>query len=95
MIIILEIPRFILTFALACIEHRWQRYVYLTGYIISFLPLIGILFIYVIPSPKYKEQFRKIMKKTFCRSFFRTHVNIFRVEMRQNRVGCASETQLR
>jgi hypothetical protein len=70
-IIILEIPRFVLTFALACIEQTWQRYVYLTGYLISFLPLTGILFIYVIPSPKYKEQLRKIMKKIFPRSFFR------------------------
>jgi hypothetical protein len=70
-IIILEIPRFVLTFALACIEQTWQKYVYLTGYLISFLPLTGILFIYIIPSPKYKEQLRKIMKKTFLRSFFR------------------------
>jgi len=70
-IIILEIPRFILTFALSCIEHPWQRYMYLTGYLISFLPLTGILFIYIIPSPKYKESLRTIMKKTFCRSFFR------------------------
>ncbi len=54
-IIILEISRFVLTFVLACIEHTWQRYMYLTGYIISFLPLTGILFIYVIPSPKYKK----------------------------------------
>lgn len=32
-ILILEIPRFVLTFTLACIDHDWQRYVYLVGYL--------------------------------------------------------------
>ena len=65
-IIILEIPRFVFTFALSCIEHTWQRYAYLTAYLMSFLPLTGILFIYIIPSPKYREQLRTIMKRKLC-----------------------------
>ena len=65
-VIILEIPRFVSTFALSCIERTWQRYVYLTGYLISFLPLTGILFIYVRPSPKYKKQLQTIMKNKLC-----------------------------
>jgi hypothetical protein len=70
-ILILEIPRFVLTFILACIDHPWQRYVYLTGYFISFLPLTGVLFIYILPSPKYKNELQKVVKKTFRISLFK------------------------
>jgi hypothetical protein len=70
--LILEIPRFVLTFTLACIDHAWERYVYLIGYLISFVPLTGVLFIYIVPSPKYKEELQTIVKKTFCRSLFRS-----------------------
>ena len=62
-IIVLEIPRFIFTFSLSCIQYPWQRYAYLIGYLISFLPLTGILFIYIIPAPKYQKDFRRIIKK--------------------------------
>jgi hypothetical protein len=71
-ILVLEIPRFILTFTLACIDHPWQRYVYLTGYLISFLPLTGVLFIYILPSPKYKKQLQTVVKKRFHISLFKT-----------------------
>jgi hypothetical protein len=71
-ILIFEIPRFVFTFTLACIEHSWQRYVQLAGYFISFLPLTGILFIYILPSPKYKKQLQTFAKKTFRISLFKT-----------------------
>ena len=58
----MEIPRLILTFTLACIDKTWQRYVYL----ISFLPLTGVVFIYVLPSPKYRKQFQIIGRKICC-----------------------------
>ena len=67
-ILILEFPRFVLTFTLACIDHAWQRYVYLIGYLISFLPLTGVLFIYILPSPKYREELQNSVKKIFRRS---------------------------
>ena len=65
-ITVTEIPRFILTFTLACIDYKWKRYVYLIGYLISFLPLAGVTFIYVIPSPKYRKQFRVVVRKAYC-----------------------------
>jgi hypothetical protein len=70
-ILILEIPRFVLTFTLACIDHAWQRYVHLAGYLISFLPLTGVLFIYILPSPKYKKQLQTFAKEKFRISLFR------------------------
>jgi hypothetical protein len=71
-ILILEIPRFVFTFTLACIEHPWQRYVHLASYLISFLPLTGVLFIYILPSPKYKKQLQAFVKKRFRISLFKT-----------------------
>jgi len=71
-ILIMEIPRFIFTFILACIEYPWQRYVHLVGFFISFLPLTGVLFIYILPSPKYKKQLQIIIKKRFHLSLFKT-----------------------
>ena len=62
-VIILEIPRLVLTFTLACIDKNWHRYMYLLGYLISFLPLVGLVFIYIIPSPKYNQQFKTIVGK--------------------------------
>ncbi len=64
-ILIFAIPRFMFTFILACIEYPWQRYVHLIAYLISFLPLTSILFIYILPSPKYKKQLQTFIKKTF------------------------------
>jgi hypothetical protein len=71
-ILILEIPRFVLTFTLACIDHAWQRYAYLIGYLISFLPLTGVLFIYILPSPKYREELKTIVKKRFRIPLFKS-----------------------
>jgi len=47
-ILILEIPRFVLIFTLACIKYPWERYTHLAGYITSFLPLLGVAFIYIL-----------------------------------------------
>ncbi len=65
-IIVLEIPRFIIIFTLACIEYDWQRYLHLTGYLLSLVPFITILFIYIVPSPKYKKQLKVLLKKIVC-----------------------------
>ena len=62
-ILTLQIPRFVFTFTLACIKYPWQRYAHLISYFISFLPLTAILFIYIIPSPKYKQQLQVFVKK--------------------------------
>ncbi len=62
-IILLEIPRFILIFTLSCFKHTWERYLYLIGYSLSFLPLSSILFIYIVPSPKHNKQLKLFITK--------------------------------
>ena len=70
MIILLQIPRFVLTFTLSCFKHRWQRYVHLFGYLLSFLPLSAILFIYILPSPKHYQEFKAVCKRISYFRFF-------------------------
>ncbi|CAF4370194.1 unnamed protein product, partial [Didymodactylos carnosus] len=38
LIIVLELPRLVLSFSLACIQSEWQKHLYLSGYLISQLP---------------------------------------------------------
>ena len=54
-IVCLLLPRLIVSFALMCVKHSWQNYLYLTGYIISFGPSMGTIFIFVLPSPTYRQ----------------------------------------
>jgi hypothetical protein len=61
-IICLSLPRLIVSFAFACIRHSWQQYLYLAGYLVSFIPLTGTIFIFVLPSPIYQKI---LMKKIF------------------------------
>ena len=61
-IICLSLPRLIVSFAFACIRHSWQQYLYLAGYLVSFIPLTGTIFIFVLPSPIYRKI---LMEKIF------------------------------
>ena len=70
--VLLEIPRFISTFTLSCIEHAWQRYLYLAGYLLSFVPLSSILFIYIITSPKHHQELQITIKNIFSRKSIQT-----------------------
>ncbi|CAF1031787.1 unnamed protein product [Didymodactylos carnosus] len=65
LIILSELPRLILTFVLACIEYKWQIYLYFFGYLASLLPLTATLFIYVLPSPNYKKKFNSFLRSRF------------------------------
>ena len=66
-LILLNIPRLIITFLSACMESPSNPWLFLIGYYISFIPPLAIFFIFVLPSEKYKDEFFKVMKK---RHFF-------------------------
>jgi hypothetical protein len=68
-IICLSLPRLIVSFAFACVKHSWQQYLYLAGYLISFIPLTGTIFIFVLPSPIYRKiLIENIFKK--CKTIY-------------------------
>ncbi|CAF1186229.1 unnamed protein product [Didymodactylos carnosus] len=58
-IILFESPRLILTFSLACIQSEWQKYLYLSSYFISVLPLILTFVICVITKESYRKELIK------------------------------------
>jgi hypothetical protein len=64
-LVILTLPRLIISLASLCIDTSWVHYVLLSGYFISFMPLTTTLLIFVWPSPIYKDALRKRLSQIF------------------------------
>jgi hypothetical protein len=56
-LVILATPRLIISFASGCMKSLGDAWLYLMGYLISFIPPVLTFFIFVVPSQMYKEQF--------------------------------------
>ncbi len=65
--------RLIFSFTLVCIIHQWQKYVYLTAYFITFVPLLDTFSIFVLPADIYKTEFKKIFEQMY-RKWRRRHI---------------------
>ena len=57
LLMLLLTPRLIVTVSLTCIARPWQNTAYLAAYFLSLTPLMGTLFIFVLPSSKRREEF--------------------------------------
>ncbi|CAF1292762.1 unnamed protein product [Adineta steineri] len=62
-LILLSIPRLIISFLSGCMESVRNPWLYLTGYYISFIPPLLIIILFILPSRTYKEEFISIIKK--------------------------------
>ncbi|CAF0832608.1 unnamed protein product [Adineta ricciae] len=62
-LIVLNIPRLVISFLTGCMESARKPWLFLIGYYISFVPPLLILVIFVLPSEKYKQEFRVIVRK--------------------------------
>jgi hypothetical protein len=62
-LIILSLVRLVFSFTLVCITHQWQKYVYLTAYTISFVPLMATFPIFVLPAKIYRTEFKSFVKR--------------------------------
>jgi hypothetical protein len=60
---ILSLVRLVFAFTLVCIIHQWQKYVYLTAYTISFVPLMATFPIFVLPARIYRTEFKNFVKR--------------------------------
>jgi hypothetical protein len=62
---LLALPRLIFALTFTCISSidSWQSQFLLIGYFIGFLPQIGTLIIFVLPSKTYKEELVKLLKR--------------------------------
>jgi hypothetical protein len=57
-LVILALPRLIISFFSGCMKSARDPWVFLAAYFISFIPPVLIFFIFVIPSETYRTQFR-------------------------------------
>jgi hypothetical protein len=70
-LIILVIPRLIITFASGCMKPTSNPWLFLLGYFISLVPPTLTFILFVLPSTLYKEEFSKAIsqyRKIFQRS---------------------------
>ncbi|CAF1497303.1 unnamed protein product [Adineta steineri] len=62
-LILLSIPRLIISFLSGCMESVGTPWLYLTGYYISFIPPLLIIILFILPSRTYKDEFISIIRK--------------------------------
>ncbi|CAF3343036.1 unnamed protein product [Rotaria sp. Silwood2] len=60
-LLILALPRLIISLGSLCIDTTWRNYVFLAGYFISFMPIVTTLFIFVIPAPLYRDELKQYL----------------------------------
>ncbi len=62
-LVILSIPRLIISFISTCLKSNNQNsWLFLFGYLISFIPLVLHFILFVLPSKLFKEEFQKCLK---------------------------------
>jgi hypothetical protein len=62
-LIILGIPRLIISFTSGCMKSTSDSWLFLLGYFISLIPTLLTFILFVLPSSKYKEAFRKAVNR--------------------------------
>ncbi|CAF1124644.1 unnamed protein product [Adineta steineri] len=68
LLVILSLPRLIISLLTACIKSSSKPLLYLIGYFISFLPsMLMMLFIFVLTSDLYFKQFKESIQSCFKR----------------------------
>ena len=67
-LVILAIPRLVISFLPGCMESSGDALLFLMGYFISFIPPILPFFIFVFLSKIYKEEFQQSIRRFFCLS---------------------------
>jgi uncharacterized membrane protein (DUF485 family) len=71
-LIFLSLPRLIISFLSGCMKSPSNSWLFLFGYLISFLPSIMTFIVYILPSKIYKDEFDIVVKKTIARFRRRT-----------------------
>jgi hypothetical protein len=61
-LILLNLPRLIISFVNGCMKSSREPWLYLCGYFLSFIPSILTFIIFILPSKKYKDEFDIIIE---------------------------------
>jgi hypothetical protein len=62
-LVILALPRLIITFVSKCMTSTNDSWLFLIGYFISFIPTMLTFVVFVLPSKFYKEEFKKTIQR--------------------------------
>ncbi|CAF4022619.1 unnamed protein product [Rotaria sordida] len=62
-LLLLGLPRLIISFTSGCMRSPRQSWLYFIGYFASFIPSMSILVIFILPSEVYKSELNKITQK--------------------------------
>jgi len=71
-LVFLSLPRLIISFVSGCMQSNSNPWIYLIGYLVSFIPPMLTFVVFVLPSKFYKEEFQKTIKE--YQKTFRRHV---------------------
>jgi hypothetical protein len=69
LLVILAVPRAVVSFISGCTESTSGLWLFLIGYFISFIPPTMTFLLFVLPSKLYKQEFKKRVKK------YQRHIN--------------------
>ncbi|CAF3903979.1 unnamed protein product [Adineta steineri] len=58
-LVILSIPRLIISFLSGCVKASHNSPLYAAGYLVSFVPSVSVFIVFVLPSEFYMKQFKK------------------------------------
>jgi hypothetical protein len=62
-LVILALPRLIITFVSKCMESTGDSWLFLVGYFVSFIPPMLTFIVFVLPSEFYRKEFRKTVQQ--------------------------------
>lgn len=61
-LIVLALPRLLISLLSSCMKATRNPWLYLSGYFISFIPSVLVFAVFVVPSAFYKQQFRESLR---------------------------------
>jgi hypothetical protein len=70
LLVLLCLPRLILSFISGCMRSPDNSWLYLIGYFVSFIPSMLTFFVFILPSKTYKKEFDKTIQR-WTKRFYR------------------------
>ncbi|CAF4488330.1 unnamed protein product [Rotaria sp. Silwood2] len=66
-LVLLALPRLIMSFISGCMKSPRNPWLYLFGYFISFIPSMMTFIVFILPSKKYKDELTTMIQRTIQR----------------------------
>ena len=59
----LNFPRLVISLGSLCVDTSWRNYVFLAGYLNSFVPFTATFLIFIVPGPVYRDEFKAFLSR--------------------------------